>query len=114
MDIDTFTEQTDELLRRQNDFEEAKLATKHLPGEDLWSSSPGDANEWVAVYRELVDFIETMVGAIDERQRNLPNVAARGLDRDLAIMTLQLKRYKLHLKYWQERRRVLLAAEKSV
>ncbi len=114
MDIDKLTLQTQELLQRQNVVEESKLGAQDLPGEDLEAPDLETANDWITVYRELVDFKETLVAAIDERQKQLRDVAARGLDRDMIIMTLQLKRYQLHLEYWQDRRHELQAELNSI
>ena len=73
-----------------------------MSGEDIQSEDAADAEHWVSVYAELVDFSRTVAERSDEMQSQ-GGTSGLAQDPNQARLTLQSKVQELHLAYWVER-----------
>jgi len=77
-------------------------------GEDVETPYLDDAEHWVSVYRELVDFKHEMLDQIDQHVVDADHVQSeQEMQRDRRATELELERIQLHLAYWQQRREEL-------
>lgn len=84
-----------------------KYGGEHPPrsfdGEDLQSDDPADAEHWVGVYVELIQFMETLIeSASSVPSGRFPTGGAPTAD-GLHGLRLQAQILELHLTYWTER-----------
>lgn len=106
MDTDEFLRRLDELIERESAHSEAKSRPlRLLPGEDPASPFPEDARQWSVVYNELVTFKEELVGRLQAEQGQVSPAAQAELHKDELGLHAELERLRLHLRYWEERRR---------
>jgi hypothetical protein len=71
---------------------------KSFDGEDLQSEDPADAEHWVGVYSELVQFMHSLIEAASQAS---PDQAPPG--NGLRGLRLQAQVLELHLAYWTDR-----------
>lgn len=83
--------------------------SSHLQaGEDVETPYLDDAEHWVSVYGELVEFKLDLLGQIDQHMEDAEHLQTeQELDRDRRATELELERIQLHLAYWQQRREEL-------
>lgn len=79
-------------------------------GEDVASGRLEDADHWVAVYSELVEFKRDLLREIDRQARDMSREAASEISYNRRAFVLELQRMELHLNYWRERRERMRAA----
>lgn len=79
------------------------------PGEDVASSEVGDADHWVAVYSELVEFKCDLLREFDRQARAMGEDAVGLVSPNRRVFALELRRLQLHLEYWLGRRDELRA-----
>lgn len=84
-----------------------RLASPLEEGEDLESSLVDDADHWVGVYSELLEFKRDLLREIDRQARDVSPEAARQISRNRRAFMLELERLELHLDYWRRRRQEL-------
>jgi len=83
-----------------------------LEGEDPETPQVEDAVHWSAVYGELIDFKQTLLGQMRKSLAKLPDDAANEIRTvDMAIIRKQLERYESCRAFW-DRRRQNLAGER--
>lgn len=108
--------ESDELLQRSRRLAEKQAgvlggesAAAHLQaGEDVESPYLEDAEHWVAVYRELVEFKRDLLADIDQHVVEADHVqTGQEMGRDRRATELELERIQLHLDYWVQRREEL-------
>lgn len=108
--------ESEELLQRSRRLAEQQAGvlggasgSTHLQaGEDVQSRYVEDAEHWVSVYRELVDFKRDLLREIDDHEPDHVQ-AGQEMERDRRAAELELERIELHLDYWQHRREELRA-----
>lgn len=84
-----------------------------LAGEDPESPRVEDAMHWSAVYGELIEFKQTLLGQMRKSLAELPDEAAKEIRTvDMAIIRKQLERYEGCRAFW-DRRRQNLAGERQ-
>jgi hypothetical protein len=77
-------------------------------GEDVETPYLEDAEHWVAVYRELVEFKLELLAQIDQHVEDAEHVhTEQEMGRDRRATELELERIQLHLAYWRQRREEL-------
>lgn len=93
-----------EVLRQRERLLAVRYGADHAPdvldGEDLQSDDPADAEHWVQVYTELVDFLRTVgpaSGAPLADRTETPAVQER------RAMRLERKVHELRLAFWTDR-----------
>lgn len=104
---------TDEFLARLEELREKEAARsvenstpqRMLPGEDPASPYLEDAQQWASVYGELVAFKEAVVRQFQVKQGQLSPLAEAELHTDETGLRAELERLRLHLRYWEERKR---------
>lgn len=75
-----------------------------LEGEDPRTGFPQDARHWIAVYREMIEFKEGLLGRIRTLLSTLPPVARQDvMESDVAMLEDQLQRYHRRLEFWYSR-----------
>lgn len=75
-----------------------------LEGEDPRTAFPQDARHWIAVYREMTEFKEGILGRIRTLIATMPAAARQdAMDNDVAILEDQLQRYHRRLEFWYSR-----------
>lgn len=87
----------------------ARAAAPLEEGEDLTSSYVDDADHWVGVYSELVEFKAELLREIDRQAMGLGQGAGSEVPRIRQALRLELERAWLHLEYWRRRRDELRA-----
>lgn len=81
-----------------------RLPDRLIEGEDPGTSFPQDARHWIAVYRELIEFKEGILGRIRTLIATMPAAARQeAMDKDVAILEDQLQRYHRRLEFWYSR-----------
>ena len=81
-----------------------RLPDRLIEGEDPRTSFPQDARHWIAVYRELIEFKEGILGRIRTLSATLPAAVRQDvMDSDVAILEEQLQRYQRRLEFWYSR-----------
>lgn len=84
-----------------------RLASPLEDGEDLDSPLLDDADHWVSVYSELVEFKRDLLREIDRQAREMSAETGEQVARNRRAFVLELERIELHLDYWLGRRRQL-------
>ncbi|MFN2582982.1 MAG: hypothetical protein ABR498_09615 [Candidatus Dormibacteria bacterium] len=76
-----------------------------LEGEDPQSPYIDDAEHWIAVYRELIQFKESVLSSTASELAELEHREARieAKHVDVAILAAELERFRRRLAFWQER-----------
>lgn len=75
-----------------------------LEGEDPRTAFPQDARHWIAVYREMIEFKEGLIGRIRTLLTTLPAAARQDvMENDVAMLEDQLQRYHRRLEFWYSR-----------
>ena len=73
-----------------------------LPGETETAAYPEDVTHWLAVYRELLAFKESLIGATSRWADVLTQDASREVrDTDLKLLEAEAARFRSRLSYWQ-------------
>lgn len=103
MDVDDFIRERDRLLRLQADIQRERAEPRELEGEDLTSSHPGDAKQWVDVYEELCRFKRLLIDSIRQEAAAVAQAARFELSRDERALSVELERFELHLAFWRQR-----------
>lgn len=104
--------QGDELLERGGQLASqqaalqgpVRLASPLEPGEDVAGVRLEDADHWVAVYSELLEFKCDLLREIDRQARAMGQEGAEEISYDRRAFMLELQRLQLHLEYWLQRR----------
>lgn len=78
-------------------------------GEDLGSEDLEDVEHWVAVYTELVQFMQNLIDSASQAAAGPP---AEG-DDPLRGMTIQTRCLELHLNFWSDKLSRLRASSAS-
>ncbi len=80
--------------------------SSHLQaGEDVETPYLDDAEHWVSVYGELVDFKHELMKQIEQHQEDAEHAQSeQEMERDRRATELELERIQLHLAYWEQRR----------
>ena len=109
--------QSQELLERSQNLAQQQAGvlggngepSAHLQaGEDVESPYLDDAEHWVSVYRELVDFKCELLEHIDQHVVDADHLQSeQEMQRDRRAAELELERIQLHLVFWQQRRQEL-------
>jgi hypothetical protein len=77
-------------------------------GEDVETPYLDDAEHWVSVYKELVDFKHELLDQIDQHVVDAEHAQSeQEMERDRRATELELERIQLHLAYWRQRREEL-------
>ena len=84
-----------------------RLASPLKEGEDVDSGEAEDADHWVAVYSELLEFKQDLLREIERQTREMSEQAARLASSNHRAFLLELRRLELHLEYWRARREEL-------
>lgn len=102
MEADDFRQELERIAAEQ-----AKLNGKvvdppvFLPGEDPANAYLDDTRHWVSVYRELVALKEKVVEQLEEGRQGIPEPGQVEIKRDQDLMSLELRRLRLHLEFWE-------------
>lgn len=114
--------ESEELLQRSRRLAEQQAgmlggepAAGHLQaGEDIESPYLEDAEHWVTVYRELVEFKHDLLREIEQHVdgSDLPQ-SRQEMRRDRRATEVELERIQLHLEYWLQRRDCLRAGSRD-
>lgn len=83
------------------------LASPLEDGEDLDSAEIEDADHWVAVYSELVEFKQELLREIDRQALEIRRTDPEFVPSNRRAFVLELQRLQLHLQYWSGRRQEL-------
>lgn len=86
--------------------EAARRATDDhpLPGEDTTSPYVDDAQHWVNVYTELLEFKERMLVTLFDSLQHMPQEAVDEVrTTDAVVLDAEATRFKRRLRLWQER-----------
>lgn len=73
-------------------------------GLDFAGLEVEDADHWVAVYSELVQFRRDLLREIDRQAGAMGEEAARQVTSNRRDFVLELQRLELQLEYWRDRR----------
>ena len=75
-----------------------------LRGEDPQTEYVDDARHWVAVYHELLDFKQDMLGrARGELEHISESAQQEVLDTDLPLMEAEAQRFEHRIRFWMGR-----------
>ena len=91
------SDRTAELARRAIDRD------RLLRGEDPNTTQLEDAEHWVRVYGELLEFKERTIGLIEAEQGRMLDVSREDTDIDLEVLAVQRDRLQERLRSWQRR-----------
>lgn len=80
-----------------------------LDGEDPTSPHLEDADHWISVYRELIDFKESLLNSSQEDAAQLEHPEARteATHVDGTILLAELERFRRRLEFWKQRQEQL-------
>jgi len=86
-----------------------------LEGEDPSSDLAEDAEHWISVYRELIAYKNTLLGASAEEIADFEHRESRGEARevDVVILRTELGRHERRLAFWLARLDELRSREAS-
>lgn len=105
MESDERIRQCRQLASEQAAFQvPVRLASPLEEGEDVETAEVEDADQWVAVYSELVEFKRDLLREIDRQTRELGGRGAGPRSSNRRAFMLELRRLQLHLDYWRGRR----------
>ena len=95
-----------ERLRDERAGEEAADPDRLLPGEDPGTPYLDDAEKWVEVYQELLQFKQRLLGVAEDALKDLGDKPARKevVDTDRIVLEAEVKRFQRRLAFWTERR----------
>lgn len=63
-----------------------------------------DARHWIAVYRQMIAFKDQLLTRIRAHVRTLPPAARQDvIDNDVAVLEVQLMRYRRRIEFWYAR-----------
>ena len=76
-----------------------------LPGEDPDSTHPDDAEHWIEVYRELLQYKDRLLAVTRATLSQLPEEPARRevVETDRALITAERERFVRRLGFWDGR-----------
>lgn len=76
-----------------------------LEGEDPASPHVDDAEHWISVYRELIEFKASVLGASAGEIADLDHKESRSEAKqvDVPILRAELERFRRRLAFWQAR-----------
>jgi DNA-binding response OmpR family regulator len=81
----------------------AALGGLLLEGEDPSTTYADDARHWVAIYSELVAFKKRLRDRVRQAMREIPPEARAAVEKDLALIEVQLARIEDRLAFWYRR-----------
>jgi hypothetical protein len=96
----------------RNEPGEAREAAKNasdpdrlLPGEDPESTQLDDAEHWIKVYRELLEYKHRLLEVTEEALSELADEPARRevAQTDRAVITAERERLARRLRFWDRR-----------
>jgi hypothetical protein len=95
-----------ERLRDERAGEEAADPDRLLPGEDPGTPYLDDAEKWVEVYQELLQFKKRLLGVAEDALKDLDDKPARKevVDTDRIVLEAEVQRFQRRLAFWTERR----------
>ena len=94
----------------------AKMAVDShpLPGEDLDTTYPEDAEHWQNVYTELLEFKHALIAEMDSRLPSMSHEAADEVLRsDHLVLKAEAQRFERRLTLWRERAEQLRGAKET-
>src|SRR5438105_4897456 len=76
-----------------------------LPGENPETTHAEDAEHWVEVYRELLEYKGRLLAVTQETLRQLPEEPARRevAETDQALINAERERFERRLGFWDRR-----------
>ena len=75
-----------------------------LEGEDPSTLFARDVRHWIAIYREMIEFNEDLLGRVREQLERLPKAGRQDvIDNDISLVANQLERYRRRLDFWYAR-----------
>jgi hypothetical protein len=96
----------------------SKYGGTHPPrsfdGENLQSEDPRDAEHWVGVYTELVQFIHTLIESAAEASPGHATPEPGRQTNGVRGMRLQAQVLELHLAFWTDRLNRLRANQRLI
>lgn len=90
----------------------AKLAVEGhpLPGEDPDTRYLDDADHWIVVYSELLDFKVTLLRQLNESVQHMEPEGVEEISRtDAIVLQAEADRFRKRLAMWRRRREELAA-----
>jgi hypothetical protein len=81
-----------------------------LDGEDPETPHVEDADHWISVYQELIDFKISLLNATHDEAAQLEHAEARheATDVDGTLLRAELARFRRRLAFWHDRRERLV------
>lgn len=76
-----------------------------LEGENRESKDPEDIRHWTAVYGDLIEFKQQLLGETQEHIRQVPETAPELGGNDLPFLEKEMERLRRGLEFWQARGR---------
>ena len=100
------------MTRDEQAGEAAADPNRLLPGEDPGSRDPDDAEHWIEVYDELLDFKRKMLAIAEDAISGMHDKPARRevVDTDRRVLRSECARFEKRLSFWQSRRDELAEA----
>ena len=94
-----------ERLRDVRAGEEAADPDRLLPGEDPNSHYLDDAERWVEVYEELLNFKNRLLEVAEDTLQGLHDKPARRevIETDRMVLQAEVERFHRRLSFWQRR-----------
>jgi len=84
-----------------------------LEGEDPETPHPDEAQHWIEVYTELLNFKERAVATAHESLSTMPEADARreAVQTDLIVLEAERDRLRRRLEFWKQRHLDLTTAQ---
>jgi tRNA/tmRNA/rRNA uracil-C5-methylase (TrmA/RlmC/RlmD family) len=94
---------------------ETDSSDRLMTGESSDSRSTKDCAHWIAAYRELLTFKESLLTDMDEHMKVLSRPASAEIQElDVRLIEMQQTRYRRRLEFWLARQKEIgLETEKS-
>jgi hypothetical protein len=86
------------------DFKRMLDFSRLMEGENRDSRDPEDIRHWTAVYTDLLEFKQKLLGETKEHIRIMPETAPELGGNDLPFLVNEMARLRQGLKFWQARR----------
>jgi DNA-binding response OmpR family regulator len=74
-----------------------------LEGEDPSTLFAEDARHWVNIYAQLLDFKRRILARVAAAMRDLPPEAAAEVEKDVELITAEVRRVEVRLAFWEQR-----------
>jgi len=79
-------------------------ADRLLEGENPSTMFTQDARHWIAVYRQMITFKDQLLARIRAHVGTLPPAGRQDvIDNDVAVLEVQLMRYRRRIEFWYAR-----------